>query len=188
MKTIAVTTILLGLLAGQCFGQTSQALKRAREMNNQNNVRQGVTPPSQPQKPAPAAPAPAKAVATPQQKIQGDLMVFKPGVAITPALKQKLITDIVSAARGTKPSTATVTTFVDRLTIALADKTLGASEQMGLSKDIETVVNSTGMLAKQYDEIIDHVQAILQVSDVKRPTAIEVCKELRAVGKEVRGS
>ena len=190
MKTSAVTALLAGLLVAQSFGQ----LKRARELNNQNNVRQGIPPTTPPPKAAPASPTAAKPgtaqPATPQHKIakiQADLMAFKPGATITATHKQQLVNDIIATARGTKPSITVVTTFVGSLSTALADKSLGAGEQEGLAKDIEAVVNSAGMPSKQLDEIIDHAQAILQVETVKRPVAIEVAKNLKAVAKEVRG-
>jgi len=194
MKTSAVAAILAGLLTVHAFGQSSQVLKRARELNNQNNVRQGIPPTTPPPKAAPASPINAKPgtpqPATPQQKIakiQADLMAFKPGATITTTHKQQLVNDIIATARGTKPSTTVVTTFVDSLSTALADKSLGAAEQEGLAKDIEAVANSAGMPANQLTDIIDHAQAILQVETVKRPVAIEVAKNLREVGKEVRG-
>ena len=56
MKLLALTAFALGLFAHQAFGQGAQAdqiKRRAKELSNQNNVRQGVPAPSQP----PAKPA-----------------------------------------------------------------------------------------------------------------------------------
>lgn len=193
MKTIACVVIIASLPAVSMFGQTSQALKRARELNNQNNVRQGVPPPTPPQRPAPPAvakPTTPTPPATPQQaiaRIQADVAALKPGKAATVEQKQQLIRDLSAAARGAnKPSLPTVTTFANGLIAALADKSLGAPEQARLAQNLEAVLNSGGMAQKQYDAVIDDVQAILQVGGAKRPQAMEAANQLKAVGAEVR--
>lgn len=193
MKTIACVVIIASLPTVSMFGQTSQALKRARELNNQNNVRQGVPPPTPPQRPAPPAvakPTTPTPTATPQQaiaRIQADLAALKPGKAATVEQKQQLIRDLSAAARGAnKPSLPTVTTFANGLIAALADKSLGAPEQARLAQNLEAVLNSGGMAQKQYDAVIDDVQAILQVGGAKRPQAMEAANQLKAVGAEVR--
>jgi hypothetical protein len=193
MKIISCVVVVASLLTVSASGQTSQALKRARELNNQNNVRQGVPPPTTPQRPA--APAVAKSTtpappATPQQaiaRIQADIALLKPGKTPTAEQKQQLIRDLNAAARGAnKPSLPTVTTFANGLTAALADKSLGAPEQARLAQNIEAVLNSAGMAQKQYDAVIEDVQAILQVAGAKRPMATDAANQLKAIGAEVR--
>lgn len=200
MKRLIITAFVIGLFADQAFGQGAQAdqiKRRAKELNNQNNVRQGVTPPSQsPAKPAaasaPAKPATPSPVATAQQgvaKLQADLAGIKAGAPVTPEQKTQFMKDIAVAVRGgTKPSLPTVAKFVNELTAALAEKALGATEQTRLAQDIEAVLNSTAMPALQFDAIIADVQAILQVGDVKRAAAVAVANDLKAVGQEVRRS
>jgi hypothetical protein len=196
MKIITCVAIVASLLAVSAFGQTSQALKRARELNNQNNVRQGVPPTTTPQRPAaPVAPAVAKPAtpappATPLQaiaRIQADIAALKPGKPATAEQKQQLIRDLSAAARGAnKPSLPTVTTFANGLIAVLTDKSLGAPEQARLAQNIESVLNSGSMAQKQYDAVIDDVQAILRVGGAKRPQAMEAANQLKAVGAEVR--
>src|SRR6266480_2333899 len=86
MKLLVIAAFGIGLFAHQAFGQGAQAdqiKRRAKELSNQNNVRQGVPAPS-PAKPAAApgdTPAAAKAatpapVASAQQgiaKLQADI-------------------------------------------------------------------------------------------------------------------
>lgn len=200
MKLLIITAFVIALCADQAFGQGAQAdqiKRRAKELNNQNNVRQGVTPPSQsPAKPAaasaPAKPATPSPVATAQQgvaKLQADLAGIKAGTPVTPEQKTQFMKDIAVAVRGgTKPSLPTVAKFINELTAALAEKALGATEQTRLAQDIEAVLNSTAMPALQFDAIIADVQAILQVGDVKRAAAVAVANDLKAVGQEVRRS
>jgi hypothetical protein len=202
MKLLVITAFAIGLFANQAFGQGAQAdqiKRRAKELSNQNNVRQGVPAPSQPPaKPATApagAPAAAKPatpapVATAQEgvaKLQADIAGIKAGSPIAPEQRTQFMKDIAVAVRGaTKPSLPTVARFVNELTAALAEKALGTAEQARLAQDIEAVLNSAAMPVIQFDAVIADVQAILQVGGAKRAAAVAVANDLRAVGQEVR--
>ena len=118
MKLIVTATILTALLAPQGFGQGAAAIRHAREVVNQNNVRQGV--PSPAQKP-PAGSAPQSNATTQAQSqvaLQRDFAGFKPGTLATAAQKQQLTIDLAKAVRGNKPSLAAVKKFVESLTSA----------------------------------------------------------------------
>ena len=182
------------------FGQGAQGAQikqRAKELVNQNNVRQGVPPPAPPA-PRPAAPA---APATPGNhtapnlaliqaqdisKITNSLAAFKPGSPVTPDQKQQFIKVLAVAARTTKPSLPTVTKFVDALSAALSENNLGDPERDRLAQNLNSVLNSKPLPASQFDAIIADVQAILQVVGVKRPAAASIAGNLKAVGAEVR--
>jgi hypothetical protein len=196
MKTrIALLVMALATLSAWGQGaQGSQIKQRAKETVNQNNVRQGVPPPSSQSPPRPAAPAPANPSApgpTVSQtqsiaNLKGDLVQFKTGGTATAAQKQQFIKNLALAARGTKPSLPTVTAFVDALTAGLAEATLTSEQQGRLAQNLEAVLNSKRLPASQFDAIIEDVQAILQVGSMKRATAINIAKGLKAVGLEVR--
>jgi hypothetical protein len=197
MKLFILTASLIALCAQQGFSQGAQAdqiKRRAKELSNQNNVRQGVTPPANPATPSPNTPVAAKpaapAVATAQQgtaKLQADIAGIKAGTPATSEQKTQFMKDIAVTVRGaTKPSLPTVTKFVNELTAALAEKALGAPEQARLAQDIEAVLNSAAMPVMQFDAIIADAQAILQVGDVKRAAAVAIANDLKAVGQEVR--
>jgi len=191
MKTLIVASLFVGLFAPVAFGQYGQAVKRAKELNNQNNVRQGVPPPAPPQAP-PAATAPraasSNAVTQVQSvaKIQADLVGFKPGAAGFDAQKQKLTTDLAAVARGPKPTLATVKKFADSLAAVLPAATLTTDQQVRLAQNIDAVCNARGTSATQFDKIIEDTQAILEVGTVGRFTAIGVASDLKAIGAEVR--
>ncbi len=200
MKLLVSAAFAIGLCAHHAFGQGAQAdqiKRRAQELSNQNNVRQGVPAPS-PAKPAaapagtpaaakPATPAP---VANAQQgiaKLQAAIAGIKAGSPVAPEQKTQFIKDIAVAVRGaTKPSLPAVAKFVNELTAALAEKALGTAEQARLAQDIEAVLNSAAMPVIQFDAVIGDAQAILQVGGARRAAAVAVANDLRAVGQEVR--
>lgn len=195
MKTLPVILVVLSLLADHALGQGAQAdqiKRRAKELANENNVRQGVPPPA----PRPASlpptavqPSAAQPVVTSQQsraKIQADLAGLKPGVPATAQQRQQLIKDLAVTCRGTKPSLPAVTAFVNELTVALADKPLDSAQQARLAQDIEAVLNSAALPLTQFDATIADAQAILQVGGAKRNLAISAANHLKAVGLEVR--
>jgi hypothetical protein len=194
MKTTLATAVVIGLLAPQAFGQGSAVMikNRAKEVVNQNNVRQGVpspaqtAPPPAPTPTQPASPSPAVPQAQSLAKIKTDLAGFKTGSIATADQKQQFIKDLAAAARSTKPSLPTVTKFVDGLTAGLSEATLTPEQQGRLAQNIEAVLNSKPLPASQFDAIIADVQAILQVGSVKRTVATSIAGDLKAVGVEVR--
>jgi hypothetical protein len=137
MKLFIITASLIALCAQQGFGQGAQAdqiKRRAKDLSNQNNVRQGATPPSQaPAQPAPLKPTTPGPVTTAQQgiaKIQVGLLILKAASPVTADQKTQFIKDIAVAVRGaTKPSLPTVAKFVNDLTTALADVTFESAEK-----------------------------------------------------------
>ena len=198
MNLFIALAIAAGFICHDALGQGAQAdqiKRRARELSNQNNVGQGVPPPSQPPtRPAlspTAARPPTAPPATSQQqsiaRLTADFAVIKPGTSATPERKQQLIKDMAAAVRGaTKPSLPTVTKFVDSLAEALAGKNLAAAEQSRLAQNVEAVLNSERLPAAQFDAIIVDVQAILEVGGAKRTLAINTTDDLKSVGAEVR--
>ena len=186
-------TILCGLFAIQALGQGSAVMfkNRAKETVNQNNVRQGVPPPSQ-AVPGPAAPsqvkpaAPAVSQAQSLANIKTDIVGIKTGSAATAEQKQQFIKNLAVAARSAKPSLPSVTKFVDSLSTGLSEVSLTADQQVRLAQNIEAVLNSKPLPAKQFEAIIADVQAIMQVGSLKRTSAATIANDLKAVGLEVR--
>ena len=191
MKTILTIALLGVLLTAQSFGQGAQAIRRAKETVNQNNVRQGVPPPAQiaprPAPPAqPGATPPAVTQAASVAKLTTDIAGFKANAVATVEQKQQFTIDLAQSARGRKPSLGTVKQFVESLSAALATATLTPEHQARLAQDIEGVFNAKSFSSLQFDKTIEDTQAILEVGTVKRTTAISVAADLKAVGAEVR--
>jgi len=195
MRICIGVSIISGLLVIDAAGQGSAVIikNRAKETVNQNNVRQGVPPPSQPaarpgasNQPTLATPAPAVSQAQSVARIKTDVVGFKTGTPVTAEQKQQLIKDLAVAARSTKPSLPTVTRFVDSLSAGLSEVLLTADQQGRLAQNIEAVLNSKPLPASQFDAIIADVQAIMQVGSLKRTSAANIANDLKAVGAEVR--
>ncbi len=194
MKTILLTALVLGLVAGGVFAQADMIIKqRAKELSNQNNVRQGVPPPATtpPAKAPPAKTATPSTPASPQQqsiaRLKADIAALGGSSAAGSEQKLQFVRDLLAAARGTvKPSQATVTRFANSLGAALADKTVTAESQTRLAQNIEAVLNGANLPVSQTQAIADDVQAILQTSAVPRATAVGVAADLKAVAAEVQ--
>jgi hypothetical protein len=195
MKAL-VLVMASSFLVASAFGQGAQAdqiKRRAKELSNENNVRQGVPPPSQttarPATPVPPATPTGPAPLTQEQslaKLKADLAGFKTGAAATADQKQKFTVDLAVTAHTTKPTLNAVKKFVDALTAGLSEATLTSEHQARLAQNLDAVLNSKGMSATQFDAIIADVQAILQVGGVKRTTAAGIAADLKSVGAEVR--
>lgn len=201
MKPLLLLLLAAGVFTQQSFGQGAQAdqiKRRAKDLNQQNNVRQGVAPPAQaPAKPVtvpapttarPATPAPP---ATVQQqhvaRMKADLASMKAGTPMTAEQKKQFTNDLLAAARGPKkPSVAAVGKFVNNFATALGGKTLDPAQQSRLAQNLEAVVNSAAMPVTQTDAIAGDVQAILEVSGAKRNDAASVAKDLKALAAELR--
>jgi len=202
MRLLVTLVLAFGFVSHAALSQGAQAdliKRRAKELNNQNNVRQGVTPPSQasarqraapPVAPALARTAPASPATLQQQnisKLSADFATLKLGTASKPDQKQRLIKDLTAAVRGTKkPSPSSVTKFANSLTEALREKGLDPAGQTRLARNVEAVLNSEQLPPAQFDAIIGDVQAILQVAGAKRNLAVNAANDLKAVGAEVR--
>lgn len=195
MKKLFVVSFVVGSIASSSFGQGAQAdmiKRRAKETVNQNNVRQGVPSPAQ-AAPRPAVTPPVKAGTNAMPaavqgaaKLKADLAGFKPDTGATPEQKQQFSTDLTQTARGVKPAPATVKKFADSLTAALVGTTLTPEQQTRLAQNLDGVCNAKAFPARQFDQIIEDVQAILEVGGVKRATALSVAADLKAIGTEVR--
>ncbi len=86
MKTI-LFFLLLAIGTSQALGQAHIIKQRARELSDQNNARQGITPntPTTPTRATPVSPQPAAPpqpmIATPEQLRQHDIGTLKADVA-----------------------------------------------------------------------------------------------------------
>jgi hypothetical protein len=194
MKKFSVIAVLLAFVCFEADGQMDQVKRRARDLSNQNNVRQGVPPPVQipPRAAQPVAPRTmiATNAATVQAKnvakIQKDLAAIKAGSSATDAQKQQLAMDVTGCARGTKPGSAIVKTFVDSLAAVLPDGTVTPEQQSRLAQNIEAVANSKEFSSVQYDAILADVKATLEVAGISRKTTEVPVKNLKVIGDEVR--
>jgi hypothetical protein len=191
-KSLLIAVIAAGASGLMMAGPGSDMIikQRAKDLNNQNNVRQGIA--------APAAPAPgtaaarstaAAAPATPAQtaaaRLQADLGALKTGTAATAEQKQKIARDLTaSATGGAKPSSGTVTKLANDLAGSAA--AVPAPERSRLAQDLTAVLNAGNFQGKQIEAIVADVQAIFQANGVARPAAVAIADDAKAIASEIQ--
>ena len=193
MKSALAFLAAATLLAGAAFGQSDVIIKkRAQEIRDQNNVRQGVAPPSQPRQPSqPAASSSPTAPATLLQqnlaKVRSDLAAIHADATITPTQKQQLTKDLLASAQGTsKPSSATVGVLADSLLAAFAQKPLSEGSRSRLVSNLAAVLNPANIQASQMQAVYADIQAIFQANGMARKDAVKIVDQVKAVGAETR--
>jgi hypothetical protein len=182
------------LLAGSLFADPIIVKQRALELRNQNNVRQGVTPPSQPAQPAQPAPTPGTSASpTPIQqstaKLRADLTAIKANSPATAEQKQQIARDLMAAAQGAnKPSQSTAAALANSLAAALAEKPLTDKDCSRLVSDLAAVLNPAKIQAAQMQAIYADIQAIFQANGMARKDAVKIVDQVKAVEAETQKS
>ena len=185
------TLICLGLgsfLTLHALGAGTEAIikQRAKDLSNQNNVRQGVAPPGQPAQAARPT-APAATALPPAAKLQADIAAIKPGSVVIAAQKQQLARDLTALAQGsTRPSTGAVNKLAEDLAAALAQKGLPEGPRGRLVQDLTAVVNPVGIKPDQMQEIISDVQAVFQSNGSTRKEAVAIADDVKALAAETQ--
>ena len=180
------------LMALNAVAAGSEAIikQRAKDLSNQNNVRQGVAPPSQNPAAAPKPATAAPAALTPQQalaKLQTDLGAIKVGSTATAAQKQQLARDFTLLAQGSrKPSPAAANKLAEDIAAALAQKPLTEGSRSRLAQNLNAVLNPGNISASQMNEIVSDVQAIFQVSGLPRKDAVAIADSVKAIAAELQ--
>ena len=183
------------LLAGSGFAQSDVIIKkRAQEIRDQNNVRQGIASPAQPAQPSQARPATPAAPAAPnpllQQnlaKVKANLAAIQANSAVTPAQKQQLTTNLLACAQGPgKPSQGTVAGLAESLTAAFAQKPLSEASRNRLVSDLAAVLNPAKIQAAQMQAIYGDIQAIFQANGMARKDAVKIVDQVKAVAAETQ--
>jgi len=163
------------------------AVRKAHEVVNQSNVRQGIGAPAG-SATTPTAAQPGRTLpADPVSKLKADLATVAGTSAVSADLKKQLATNMLACARGSKkPSMAAVEKFANSLTGALAGKSLEPSVTARLATDINLAMNSASLPAQRTTEVSDDVQAILQTAGLARGMAVNVTGDLKAVVTELQ--
>lgn len=185
MKTsVPLLTILALAMASAFAGPETIIKQRAKELRDQNNVRQGVTPPTQ----APlTSTAPAPPSLSPSLvRFQTDLGNLTMGTSVTPDQKQKLVQELAAAPQGAKPSTKTLTKLTDDLTAAFAEKPLSPTSRARLVQELDAVLNPGKYPQAKYDKIFEDVQAIFQENGLSRNKAVVIADDVKAVWAEIQ--
>ncbi len=166
-------------------GQYAIIKQRAKELVNQNNVRQGVTPPTQ--SPAPSAPgaAAAPSLSAGATALQTDLANLTAGTPATTAQKQKLTRDVM-AMTASKMSSEVAAKFVDDVVSACALSPLSSASRVRLARDVEAILNPSKYPLAKPDGIYADIQAIFQDAGVKRNSAVAVADDVKAISVDLQ--
>ena len=192
MKRAFALTGAATLVVGSLFADPIIVKQRALELRNQNNVRQGVTPASQPTQPVQPATTPGTSTApTPIQqsiaKLRADFTAIKANSPATAAQKQKIATDLIAAAQGAnKPSQATAANLADSLAAAFAETPLADKDCSRMLSDLAAVLNPAKIQAAQMQAIYADIQAIFQANGMARKDAVKIVDQVKAVAAETQ--
>ncbi len=190
MKTVLALIGAATLVAGSVFAGPDVIIKkRAQEIRDQNNVRQGVAPPSQPARPA-TAPA-ATAAPTPVQqsiaRLRADLVAIKANVQVTADQKQQITRDLIAVAQGAnKPSPPTAGNLAGSLAAAFAEKPLADKDCRRLLSDLAAVLNPANIQPAQMQAIYADIQAIFQANGMARKDAVRIVDQVKAVAADTQ--
>ena len=178
------------LLALNAFAAGSEAIikQRAKELSNQNNVRQGVPSPAQPQPPANQT-TPPPVTLTPMAKLQTDVAAIKLNSPVTPGQKQQLARSLMALAQGPKkPSSGAVNKLVEDLSAALSQKALSEGTRSRLVQDLNGALNPGNLQPTQMRDIVSDVQAVFQTAGVSRKDAVAIGDDVKAIAGELQKS
>jgi hypothetical protein len=181
--------LITGLTASLWAGPDVIIKQRAKELVNQNNVRQGVTPPTQPA--APPASASQSGEPAPQPRalaaLQSDLAAVKPGSQPSVAEKQKMTRDLLAMAQtGAKPTSASAAKLVDDVTAALSSISLSSNGRARFVQELDAVLNPGKYPQAKMQAIFDDVQAIFQADGLPRKDAVRIADSVKTLAAEVQ--
>jgi hypothetical protein len=161
--------------------------ERAKELSNQNNVRQGVAPPTQPAMPAATPTAPAGPTLSPAiLRFNTDIATIQADAQVTPEQKQKLAQELIAAAQGAKPSLASASKLAADLSAAFAEKPLSATSRARFVQELDAVLNPGKYPQAKLDGIIRDVQAIFQENGLARTKAVAIADDVKAIAAEIQ--
>ena len=185
MKIPLALIIGAAAIASALAGPETIVRERAKELNNQNNVRQGVAPPTQSAHAPPAQGTQGTAAPVPStqnlMKLQVDLASISMGATITGDFKQKLAADIISAAQGAKPSAAAAAKLAESLTAGFVIKPLSASSRARFLQELDEVLNPGKYPQANMGAIYGDIQAIFQENGLDRRHSVALVDDIKGV-------
>ena len=189
MKTILLLCSAAGFLAASALAGPEVIIReRAKELRDQNNVRQGVAPPTEASQPpalpnAPAAPTLSPALV----RFQSSLAAIKADNPPTAEQQQKLSQDLLASAQGQKPSLASATKLSEDLAQAFTEKPLSSTSCARLTQELDAVLNPGKYPQAKLEGIFADIQAIFQENGLARSRAVAIANDVKKLSEEVRG-
>ena len=173
-------------IASVLAGPETIVRERAKELSNQNNVRQGVAPPTQTPQPAPVAtPGTAAPAAPPKSqavlKFETDLGSIKANDSVTQLIKQKLADDILAIAETAKPAATAAAKLADDLAIAASAKPLDPKYRSRLGMELDAILNPAKYPKSNPSGIFSDIQATFQANGSERKHAVAISEDVRGL-------
>jgi hypothetical protein len=186
-----ITATLLGVvtLVSTCaYADPSVIIReRAKELRDQNNVRQGVASPTQPVQPTVTPAAPAGPTLSPALvRFNTDVATIRVDASVTTNQRQKLAQELVMAAQGAKPSLVSAAKLATDVSAAFSEKPLSASNRARFIQELDAVLNPAKYPQAKLDGILRDVQAIFQENGLARMKAIAISDDLKAIAAEIQ--
>lgn len=181
---LAVANVLA--LESVLAGPETIVRERAKELSNQNNVRQGVAPPTQAPQPAATA-TPGSTVPAPPPKSQAvlhfeaDLGSIKANDPVTPVITQKLAADILAIAEGTKPSAAAAAKLAEDLATSASAKPLKPEYRSRLGMELDAILNPAKYPKSNPSGIFSDIQATFQTNGSERKHAVAISDDVKGL-------
>ena len=160
--------------------------QRAKELRDQNNVRQGVTPPTQPAVTPIAPAAPTLSLSSSLVQFQTELSTLNAGTPASPDQKQRLAQDLLLGAQRAKPSKAAVAKLSQDLAAAFAEKPLSATSRARFVQELDAVLNPGKYPQAKLEGIIADIQAIFQDNGLNRNKAVTIAEDVKAIAAEIQ--
>ena len=175
LSSLAIASVGF-LLATRAFaGPETIVRKRAEDLRNQNNVRQGVPSPSQSARPG--APAWTQAQNATLVRLQTALEAVK----AEPTAKQKLANELIAATLEAKPTPTSATKLADGLVAALISNPLSVASRTRLAQDLDAVLNTAKYPQAKIPGILEDIRAIFQESGLDRKRATSLADDVKAL-------
>ena len=186
MRTFSALLLVLSLV--YAYADPSVIIReRAKELSNQNNVRQGVASPTQPVQPTAAPNAPMGPTLSPALlRFNTDIAAIKVDASITPEERQKLAQELIISAQGPKPSLASAAKLATDLSAAFSEKPLPASSRARFVQELDAVLNPGKYPQAKLDGILKDIQAIFQENGLGRMKAVAIADDVKAIAAEIQ--
>jgi hypothetical protein len=162
--------------------------ERAKELRDQNNVRQGVAAPTtQPRQPAAVANTPAAPTLAPALlRFNTELNTIKADSSVTAEQQQKLAQDLLAGAQGRRPSLAAASKLAADVSSAFAEKPLSATSRARFVQELDAVLNPSKYPMAKLDGILKDIQAIFQENGLARNKAVAIAEDVKAISSEIQ--
>ncbi len=186
MRIIFVVFSALGLVSFSVQADPAVIIReRAKELSNQNNVRQGVASPTQPALSTPTAPA-GPTLSPALLRFNTEIAAIRADAQVTPDQQQKLAQDLIVSAQGAKPSLVSTSKLAAHLSAAFSEKPLSATSRARFVQELDAVLNPAKYPQAKLDGIIRDVQAIFQENGLARMKAMAIADDVKAIATEIQ--